>query len=82
VRWLLFENNGLELVVLSKPFKTKKLAEKANIPTSTQGRLGWAWLARQASRAKRFSAIRFSSNFLTAYEVVYCPSEAVKFVNP
>ena len=31
VRWLLFENNGLELVVLSKPFKTKKLAEKARL---------------------------------------------------
>ena len=29
VRWLLFEYKGLELVILSKPFKTKKLAEKA-----------------------------------------------------
>jgi len=29
VRWLLFEYKGSELVVLSKPFKTKKLAEKA-----------------------------------------------------
>jgi hypothetical protein len=29
VRWLLFEYKGLELIVLSKPFKTKKLAEKA-----------------------------------------------------
>ncbi len=29
VRWLLFEYNGLELVIVSKPFKTKKLAEKA-----------------------------------------------------
>ena len=28
-RWLLFEYNGLELVILSKPFKTKKLEEKA-----------------------------------------------------
>ena len=27
VRWLLFEYQGLELVILSKPFKTKKLAE-------------------------------------------------------
>ena len=27
-RWMLFEYNGLELVILSKPFKTKKLAEK------------------------------------------------------
>ena len=27
----LFEYNGLELVVLSKPFKTKKLAEKARL---------------------------------------------------
>jgi hypothetical protein len=29
VRWLLFEYKGLELVILSKPFKTKKMAEKA-----------------------------------------------------
>ena len=29
VRWLLFEYKGLELVILSKPFKTKKLAEEA-----------------------------------------------------
>jgi hypothetical protein len=28
VRWLLFEYKDLELVILSKPFKTKKLAEK------------------------------------------------------
>jgi len=28
VRWLLFEYQGLELVMLSKPFKTKRLAEK------------------------------------------------------
>jgi hypothetical protein len=28
-RWLLFEYKGLELVILSKPSKTKKLAEKA-----------------------------------------------------
>ncbi len=31
VRWLLFEYNGLELVILSKPIKTKKLAEKARL---------------------------------------------------
>jgi hypothetical protein len=31
VRWLLFEYKGLELVILSKPFKTKKLAEKARL---------------------------------------------------
>ena len=29
VRWPLFEYKGLELVILSKGFKTKKLAEKA-----------------------------------------------------
>jgi hypothetical protein len=29
VRWLLFEYKGLELVTLSKPFKTKELADKA-----------------------------------------------------
>ena len=31
VRWLLYEYKGLELVVLSKPVKTKKLAEKARL---------------------------------------------------
>jgi len=31
VRWLLFEYKGVELVVLSKPFKTKKLAEKERL---------------------------------------------------
>jgi len=31
VRWMLFEYQGLELVILSKPFKTKKLAEKARL---------------------------------------------------
>jgi len=31
VRWLLFEYEGLELVILSKPFKTKALAEKARL---------------------------------------------------
>jgi hypothetical protein len=31
VRWLLFEYKGLELVILSKPFKTKKLAEEARL---------------------------------------------------
>jgi len=30
-QWLLFEYKGLELVILSKPFKTKKLAEKARL---------------------------------------------------
>jgi hypothetical protein len=29
VRWLLFEYKGGELAILSKPFKTKKLAQKA-----------------------------------------------------
>jgi hypothetical protein len=37
VRWLLFEYQGLELVILSKPFKTKKLAEKARLKE------GWNW---------------------------------------
>ena len=31
VRWLLYEYKGIELVILSKPFKTKKLAEKARL---------------------------------------------------
>jgi hypothetical protein len=29
VRWLLFEYKGLELVILSKPYETKELADKA-----------------------------------------------------
>jgi len=51
VRWLLFEYQGLELVILSKLFKTKKLAEKAvsNIPTASVGRLESAWSACQHS---------------------------------
>jgi hypothetical protein len=31
VRWLLFEYKGLELVILSKPFKKKELAEKSRL---------------------------------------------------
>jgi hypothetical protein len=31
MRWLLFEYKGLELVTLSKPFRTKKLAEEARL---------------------------------------------------
>ena len=31
VRWLLYEYKGIEPVILSKPFKTKKLAEKARL---------------------------------------------------
>ena len=34
VRWLLFEYNGLELVISSKPFKAKKLAQKARLKYS------------------------------------------------
>jgi len=30
-RWVLFEYKGLGLVILSQPFKTKKLAEKARL---------------------------------------------------
>ena len=42
VRWLLFEYQGLELVILSKPFKTKKLAEKARLkyPDRVRRRIG------------------------------------------
>jgi hypothetical protein len=42
VRWVLFEYQGLELVILSKPFKTKKLAEKARqkYPDSVQRKIG------------------------------------------
>ena len=40
--WLLFEYKGLELVILSKPFKTKELAEKARqkYPESVRGKIG------------------------------------------
>jgi hypothetical protein len=31
VRWLLFEYQGLELIILSKPFTTKELAERARL---------------------------------------------------
>jgi hypothetical protein len=31
VRWLLYEYKGLELVILSKPFKTKELAENERL---------------------------------------------------
>ena len=42
VRWLPFEYKGLELVVLSKPFKTKELAEKARLKYSgsVRGKIG------------------------------------------
>ena len=42
VRWLLFEYNGLELGILSKPFKTKALAEKARLkyPDSVARKIG------------------------------------------
>jgi hypothetical protein len=42
VRWLLFEYKGLELVLLSKPLKTKKLAEKARLkyPDSARRKIG------------------------------------------
>jgi hypothetical protein len=30
-RWFLFEYKGLELVILSKSFKNKRLAEKARL---------------------------------------------------
>ena len=38
MRWLLFEYQGLELVILSKAFKTKKLAEKARLKYSERER--------------------------------------------
>jgi len=42
VRWLLFEYQGLELVILSKPFKTKKLAEheRQKYPERERRRIG------------------------------------------
>jgi hypothetical protein len=38
VRWLLFEYKSLELVFLSKGFKTKELAEKARLKYSDRVR--------------------------------------------
>ena len=42
---MLFEYVGLECTPLSKPFKTKKQAEKArgNIPNGSGGELGLVW---------------------------------------
>jgi Txe/YoeB family toxin of Txe-Axe toxin-antitoxin module len=42
VRWVLFEYKGLELVILSKPFKTKEQAEKArqNYPEHWARKIG------------------------------------------
>jgi hypothetical protein len=41
VRWMLFEYNGLELVILSKPFKTKKLTgkEREKYPERERGKI-------------------------------------------
>ena len=54
VRWLLFEYKGLELVILSKPFKTKKLAEKARLkyPDRVVRKIG-VGVARAGSDAVR-----------------------------
>ena len=38
VRWFLFEYEGQNLVILSKGFKTKKLAEKARLKYSDRAR--------------------------------------------
>lgn len=42
VRWALFEYKGRELVILSKPFKTKEQAEKARLkyPGGVQRKIG------------------------------------------
>ena len=42
VRWLLLEFKGLELVILSKPFKTKKLAERVRLkyPGRVRNKIG------------------------------------------
>jgi len=37
-RWVLYEYRGSELVILSKPFKTKKDAEKARLKLSDRER--------------------------------------------
>jgi len=41
-RWVLYEYKGRELVILSKSFKTKALAEKARQkhPESARGKIG------------------------------------------
>jgi hypothetical protein len=41
-RWVLYECKGRELVILSKNFKTKELAEKARLklPDSKRGKIG------------------------------------------
>jgi hypothetical protein len=67
VRWVLFEYKGRELVILSKPIKTKKLAEKrASQISRTRPKEDWH---RRGSRAnpvvKCLSATQFSSTFLS-----------------
>jgi hypothetical protein len=41
-RWVLYEYKGLQLVILSKPFKTKELAEQARRkhPASVAKKIG------------------------------------------
>jgi hypothetical protein len=41
-RWVLYEYKGRELVILSKSFKTKALAEKARLkyPERKRGKIG------------------------------------------
>jgi hypothetical protein len=41
-RWVLLEYKGLELAILSRPFKTKELAEKARLkyPERTRRKIG------------------------------------------
>jgi hypothetical protein len=41
-KWVLFEYKGLQLVILSKPFRTKQLAERARLkfPERTARKIG------------------------------------------
>jgi hypothetical protein len=47
-RWFLYEYKHGELVILSKPFKTKELAEKARLkyPESERKKIGIGWSRR------------------------------------
>jgi hypothetical protein len=55
-KWILFEYIGLELTPVSKPFKSKELAEKEQLKYSENiaGELGWVLFGNQ-SRCERAS---------------------------
>ena len=55
VRWLLFEYQSLEIVIWSKPFETKKLAEKARQKYPDRMRRKWDRRGSRAMNLRGFS---------------------------